>query len=123
MPSNGRTQSRCGRSLRHVERTLDLPLQQQHCILYGQAFQSEAANLTPQAPLSRGHDERGLRSNIDDLFQLVLRQVNIVEEDQRLLFLKTAPDLGFSGFTERVAFVEGFEEELLEIEGRLMPCR
>ena len=33
------------------------------------------------------------------------------------LVLKTAPDLGFSGFTELVAFVEGFEQELLEIEG------
>ena len=80
MRSNGRTQSRCVRSLRHVERTVDFPLQQQHCILYGQAFQSMASNLTPPAGLSRGHDERSVRSNIDDLFQLVLRQANIVEE-------------------------------------------
>ena len=123
IPSNGRTESRCGRSLRHVERALDLPLQQRHGILCGQAFQSDAAHLTPEAPFSRGHNERGSRSNIEYLFQLVLRQVNIVEENQRLLVLKAAPNLGFSRFTERVALVEGFEEELLEIEGRLMPRR
>ena len=49
--------------------------------------------------------------------------MNVVEEDQRLLFLKTAPDLGLSGFAELVTLVERFEEELLEIEGYLMPCR
>ena len=49
--------------------------------------------------------------------------MSFVQEDQRLLVLKTAPDLGFGGLTEHVALVEGFEEELFEVEGRLMPCR
>ena len=68
IPSNGRTKSRCGRSLRRVERTLDLSLEQQHRIVCGQAFQSDAAHLAPQAPLSRGQNERGSRSNIEYLF-------------------------------------------------------
>ena len=59
-PPNGGTQTRCGRSPRRVERTLDLSLQQQHGILCGQTFQSEAAHLTPEATLSRGHNERAL---------------------------------------------------------------
>ena len=123
IPFNGRTESRCGRSLCHVERALELPLEQRHGILCGQAFQSDAAHLTPEAPFSRGHNERGSRSNIEYLFQLVLRQVSVVEKNQRLLVLKATPNLGFSRFTERVALVEGFKEQLLEIEGRVMPRR
>ena len=123
IPSNGRAESRSGFSLCHVERALDLPLEQRHGILYGQTLQCDVAHLTPEAPLSRGDHERGSWSNIEDLFQLVLRQVSIVEKNQRLLVLKATPNLGFGRFTERVALVEGFKEQLLEIEGRVMPRR
>jgi hypothetical protein len=123
IPFNGRTESRCGGTLCHVERALELPLEQRHGILCGQAFQRDAAHLTPEAPLSRGYNERGSRSNVEYLFQLVLRQVSIVEKNQRLLVQKTTPNLGFSRFTKRVALVEGFKEQLLKIEGRVMPRR
>ena len=123
IPINGRTESRCGRSLRHVERALELTLEQRHGILWSQAFQSDAAHLTPEAPFSRSDNESGSGSNIKYLFQLVLRQVSVVEQNQRLLVPKATANLGFSRFTERVALVEGFKEQLLKIEGRVMTDR
>src|SRR5262249_25891570 len=123
MPSKGRTESRRGRSLRDVERALDLSLEQQHSVLCRQAFQSQAAHLAPQAPLASRHGERGSGSDIQHLFQLVLRQVHIIEKDQRLLVLKATPDLRLRGFADLVALVEGLEDQLQEIAGRLMPRR
>ena len=102
---------------------LELSLQKQDGICRWQACQRQAAHFTPQAPLARHHDECCSRRDIEHLFELVQAQMDIVEEDERALVLKAAPDLSFSRFTELAALVESFEEELLEIEGRLMPCR
>ena len=49
--------------------------------------------------------------------------MDVVEEDQRLLFPQAAADLRLSRLADPVALVEGFEEELQEIGGRLMPRR
>ena len=49
--------------------------------------------------------------------------MDIVEEDERALFLKSAPDLRLGRFADLVAVVEGLEDLLLKISGRLMPCR
>ena len=109
--------------LRRIERTLDLALQELHRILGGRPFRGEAAHLAPEAPLARRDNERRLRRDIEHPFQLVLLQMNVVQQDERLLLLEAAPDLRLSRLAGLVAFVEGLEEELQEVFGRLMPSR
>ena len=109
-------------SFRDLERTLDLPLQEQDRVLDRQPVQRDGAHLTPEAPVPRGHHEGASRGHIDDVFQLLLREVNIVKNDQSLLFVKAMPYLGVCWFADRVALVEGFEDELQDVVGRLMSC-
>ena len=78
---------------------------------------------SPHRHLSRvATDERRLRSDIEHLLQLVLRQIHVVEKDQRLLVAQAAPDLCVGRLADFVAFVEGFEDELEEIGERLTAC-
>jgi tRNA A-37 threonylcarbamoyl transferase component Bud32 len=50
----------------------------------------------------------------------VLRQMYIVEEDQRLPVLQATPDLRVSRLTELVALVECFEQNLQKVSGRVV---
>ena len=77
--------------------------------------------LAPQAPGARGDDEGGTRSDIAYPLQLVLGHLQIVEEDQRVLLLEAVPNLGLGHLADLVPLVEGFEEQLQEVEGRQMP--
>ena len=119
VPFESGAEARRRRSLRIVESAVDFPLEEQHGILGRETLDGEAAHLVPQTPVARRHSERRLRSDIEHLLQLVLRQIHVVENDQRLLVAQAAPDLCVGRTADFVAFVEGFENELEEIGERL----
>jgi hypothetical protein len=90
-------------SLRVIERTLDRVLQEPRGVVRRQALQHEGAPLTPQAPPPRRHHECATRGDVEEVFQLILLDVNIVEKDQRLPSLKAASNLHFGGQPDLVA--------------------
>ena len=57
------------------------------------------------------------------MFEVVLRHLDIVEQDESLFVLKRSPDVGFRGFARLLAVVEGVEYELQHVGGGLVPRR
>ena len=87
----------------------------------GKPCKREAVHLAAQAPLARRDDEPGPRGDINELFQFLPVQANVVDQDQRPPFLKRAADLGRGWLGDLVALVERVEDLLLQVRRRLLP--
>jgi len=79
-------------------------------------------HFAPQATRPGRDHKCAARGSVEELFQLILCQVYIVDENQRLLVLKGTPDLGLGWLRETARLVEAFEQKLLEIDDRLTAC-
>ena len=86
----------------------------------GRPFKRQAVHLAAQASLARRDDEPGPRGGIDELFQFLPVQPNVVDQDQRPPVLKRAADLGRGRLADLVALVERVEDLLLQVRGRLL---
>ena len=120
MALQGRTES-CGcRPFAVVERAPDLPFEQHDGIVDRQTVQGQVVHLAAQAWPARRNDEPGPRGGVDELFQILPVQPNVVDEDQRPPVLKRAADLCRGRLADLVALVVRVEDLLLHVRGRLL---
>src|SRR5678815_4736944 len=77
--------------------------------------------LVPQPSLARRHDEDRAGRHLEDSIELLLRETDVVQKDERALLPQVPPHLRVGGLSDPLDLEERLEDELDHIRAGLVP--